>query len=507
MAVIFYDGFDKYGPSGETNPSVPALITQYWNAVGDNGVEITDPLTVDGKYAIFFGSTAGHWISKTLPGTFSRLIGGFRFITDGVGNHTTYLFKFLDVGTVQCNVIVNIDGTISVCNGDYGGTALGTSAISITQGSKHTIAFDIAFGSSAAYEIKLDGVTILSGSGNTKTTANSYATVFLLGNTTGFTGAAPVTCDDFYLFDTTGSTNNAILSTNPVIRTDFPISDSQTQFTNDGNILGFAYSATTQARQLSGDILYLRKYRANIDCTLNSLSWVANDTLSAAKIKPVVYSDSAGVPNTLLTTGPEIVGITEDITATAALTTPQNLTAAADYWVGFIIDTAAFWHQTVDGSVGNDGFIASNTYTSGAPGTAPVMTANESSVQLWGNCTGASANYQSVSVNPAAGDISSIDSSTPGDEDLYVFPNLPSSITTIYAMSVKGHVRKSDTGARTIDLRVKSGTTDDGGSNTGQTPGNTYQWLESYWEEDPDTSSAWTPSGVNASTAGIKIAS
>ncbi len=79
--------------------------------------------------------------------------------------------------------------------------------------------------------------------------------------------------------------------------------------------------------------------------------------------------------------------------------------------------------------------------------------------------------------------------------------------SAIYAVAVKGYIRKSDSGARTVDLRMKSGGTDSAGTNAGQAPATTYGWLDSFFETDPNTSAAWLPANLNAATSGYKVAS
>jgi hypothetical protein len=67
-------------------------------------------------------------------------------------------------------------------------------------------------------------------------------------------------------------------------------------------------------------------------------------------------------------------------------------------------------------------------------------------------------------------------------------------------------MRRSDSRARTVSLRCKSGSTDSGGSNTGQTPAaGSYTYLESYFDTDPNTAAAWSASEVNASLIGYHI--
>ena len=89
----------------------------------------------------------------------------------------------------------------------------------------------------AAYQVWLDGVSAFSSTGDTQPTANNYAN----GIAVALGAARGLTLDDLYLFDTTGTTNNAALLTSPRIETTFPASDSAVQFAFGAGILGRAW--------------------------------------------------------------------------------------------------------------------------------------------------------------------------------------------------------------------------------------------------------------------------
>ena len=56
-------------------------------------------------------------------------------------------------------------------------------------------------------------------------------------------------------------------------------------------------------------------------------------------------------------------------------------------------------------------------------------------------------------------------------------------------------------------MRCVSGGNDSAGSASGFTPGSTFGWVDTYLPLDPSTGVAWTGAGVNAATAGVKVAS
>ena len=527
--LIFMDGFDKYGPagtmttasSGGISASSPSLITlleagEWTTASNDSSFGVFDRLSVatglsgTGQSLSFSSASGGGniHIDKTLTTNYTRLIGGFRFQYN-LGDVNPY-FKFRDTTTAQCSVVFLNSGHIALYTGaGSGGTQVAISSVLIGVLATHYIEFDITFGSSASYQVWLDGSSIFSGTGNTISTANSYANAisFVSPGSNGTT----FIFDDFYLFDSTGSTNNAALLSSPRIETQFPNGDSQTQFTNNGTVIGNDYGdlvpqAGASTYSVSANTLFLMPVTPAVNMTLNNVSCMPDSTNGSANFKAVIYPDSGGSPNgeALIAVGTQVTGVTAGTILTGPFGSPPSLTGGTPYWIGFINDSSYTIAKT---DATNAGVEASNTYTSGAPGTCPSVTTGQANVQLWGNCTGSAVNWVSENKNPQIGDASSVTSSTVGNEDLYVFPALSTVPTAIYAAAVKGSVRKTDVGSRTVDLRMKSSSTDSAGTNAGQALATTYQWASSHFETDPNTSTAWTYSGINAATSGVKVAS
>jgi hypothetical protein len=257
---------------------------------------------------------------------------------------------------------------------------------------------------------------------------------------------------------------------------------------------------------MSGGELYLRKFTAPVSGTLNSISIMPSGTSSGANFKPAIYADNSGSPGTLLSTGSQVTGATALTAVTMPLTTPQSLTAGTNYWIGYVTDTSLAMQRDDNSSFStNAGYTASVTYTSAPPSTAPSMSSGQSSVQLWGNVTGMTTNYSETNEVPPGGDLSCVTSSTVGAEDRYSFGSLSSTPSNIAGVKVSAMLRKTDVGARTITIQLKSGSTEVTGSS--QSPAVSYAYYSSYQDTDPNTSAAWTASGVNSVTAGTKITS
>lgn len=90
--------------------------------------------------------------------------------------------------------------------------------------------------------------------------------------------------------------------------------------------------------------------------------------------------------------------------------------------------------------------------------------------------------------------------------DIWDYTTPGTTSTTIYGISVKTDAREDSGGAASISNIVKSGTTTDAA-----TPKNisidSYLPTINIWEEDPDTSSAWTVTGLTSAKFGIRYTS
>jgi hypothetical protein len=505
-ALVFSCGFDAFGAAGNVNAA--GVMAGDWSVSG-SAIAIVAPLSSTG-YAAQVGISTN--ITGMLPSSLTRVAGSLRFQINS-GNAVVGMWQFRNGTTAAFTLVFNgTSGAIELRTGTHIGTLLNSGG-SISLGTTHVLSFDITIGSSGAYAVYLDGngTALFAGTGNT---GNAQASV----NQTRIGAPAGVvvdmTYDDLALFDPADPAYNAsVLTSNVVVETSFPNGDAQTQFTNDGNVVwpsGIAangvYSTVAATISVTANSLFLLKVTPAANCTINSVSLLPGGTNSLAKTRGVVYSDSGGSPGSLLSSGTEIIGVTNGATQTLPLTTPQALAAGTPVWIGFITDSSLTLRQ-VDTTTALGRRIA-NTYTSGAPASAGAMTAGQSTLFLWGDCTGAAANAVSVMLNPPLGTAASqVRSATVGQEDLYTFPPLVTTPSTIYGAAVKGFVAKSDSGARTVSLHMKSGASDSTGSAPNQAMSTTNQWQRSFFDLDPATGLPWTQTTLNAARSGVSVAS
>jgi len=493
VAAVFTAGFDIYGPANSNASAVAAMLTAgEWTSAAGTAQQIVAPLSASGQ-ALVIG--AGGSLTKTIPTT-GRIIGGLRF-SSSLANFAGV--QFLDGASNQAGIVINSTGTIQLRNGVYfSGTSIAVSAASITANSTHYLEWDISFGNAAAYQVWLDGVSLFSGTGDTTATANNTISGFSLI----CSSAVVYTVDDLYVFDASGTANNAVLLTSPRIETTFPISDSAVQFAAGAAILGSAAQRTATTNAPVANSLLLRRFTPAVSGTLNSITVMPGATSAPALFRPVVYADSGGSPGTLMSTGATQTGVTSGTAKDLPLTTPQPLTAGTQYWLGYMTDTSVAMQQS---DAANGGYRAAATFGSGAPGTAPAMTAGQPTWLFWGNLSGTAVNYYEAAQQPPPGPYSYVFDATVGHEDLYGMSPLSASPGAVHTVAVKGYVQKSDSGTKTLSLRVKSGANDSGGSATGLAPGTSFGWLASYFATDPNTSAAWTGANLDAATAGIRV--
>jgi len=495
MATIFLDGFDKYGTPLTGVVSASQAFAE-WNGGqsthGPTGTVVSGLSAKGYAWQLTANSLSNGVIYRYLNGNKSRLIGGVRF---QIYSPTGLLIQFVDSSTVQCYINVLPTGYVALYNGS--GTLIKATTLPIiTNLITYYLEWDITFGSSASYSLYINGTSVVSGTGNTISSANSWAQIFALGVSYSGIGGY-VVVDDLYLFDTAGSTNNAVLLTSPVIETRYPSSDSSVAFAINAGTVNYMVGNGTALS--SSNQTYLIKIIPSVNCTINSISAVPNAG-SSANFKGVIYTDSSG-PHSLLSGGTQITGTTSGTALVLPLTTPQSLAAGTVYWIGFISDTGLSF--STNSSYPVTVVYTSSTYSSGPLATI-ASTTGAGNFCIWGNVT-PGVQYYEVSQVPPPGDISSITATSVGTSDLFGFPALTSNPTVIYSAGVKAYTRTITAGNRTVNLQISSSSVIGNGNTSNLMVTGSYLYLDSYFDTDPNTGAAWTQSNINAATSGIII--
>lgn len=512
----FIEGGDRYGGVGRAL-SIADLAGKWSNlavtAVGTSAVSIgVSPSLLGGGGALTMSLNSANFVvsaelSKNLIGNYARTIGGCVFQAS-LTTDTVHGWTFTDNFTDQLSLVVNSLGRFELRSGGYSGAIIATSGESVVNGSIHHVAWDFTFHATLGVaKVWLDNVlTTIDLSGvATCVSANNYFNI--LKTVVGaFTTAVSnsLTFDHFYSQFFLASGGSEVPPDSPFIDTEFGSVDVSVDFTPVTGVLGAASSLTTATNAPGANRLMLRKYTPDVNCTLDSIGLLPAASSGTVKAKGVAYSDNAGAPDSLLSSGTEVVGMVSGTILALPLTSPQSLTAGTPVWIGYITDTSIALHQE---DTGTEGYSAANTYASGAPGTAPGMTSGLASWLLWGNCTAMAHNWAVIDENPQLGSLSYVASSTVGAQDVFGVPAQPVVPQNIYTVAVSIVTAKVNAGTRTIDLQVVSGATTDAGDNPGQAPAVSIGWIESYYKTDPNTGLAWVPADLDAAYIGYKIAS
>jgi len=526
MAVQFIDGFDRYGVVGQylcssLNGSIDGNLAMNleWNQVPNvAGYLVTFIAGRFGGLGLNMVNTASTnsgspRCGRNLSGNISTLVFGVAFRVGLVGTAITAAgIVFADIGTDQLTVDINLNGFVEVRRGGVAGTVLATSTVAVAANTWHYLEGQVTIHNTAgAWNINLDGTPIMSATAqNTRSSANNYANQVALNYNSTSDGGTGVTWDDLYVFDTTGTINNAMRGDSRIDLL-LPTSNNTVQFTPSAVALGYWQLASTGGGSTStANQLYLHPVTPNQNMTINSISVFNPNTQVAMQMRPVIYGDTAGHAGTLLSTGGTLTGPAASQTTTMPLTTPQALTAGTQYWIGFMNDVVG---SNWTGANGNsNGWTATSTFASGAPGTAPTMTGSVTTRVVWGNCSTFSSNALAVAtLPPLLGPATPTNSrgyvadSTVGHEDLYNMADMPSTPLAVGTVKLSAIAMKADAGLRTIDLRISSGGTQSGGSNPGINPPSSPGYITSYFDVDPNTSAAWTGTALNAMLCGVII--
>lgn len=116
------------------------------------------------------------------------------------------------------------------------------------------------------------------------------------------------------------------------------------------------------------------------------------------------------------------------------------------------------------------------------------------------------SNYQNVD-DTTANDATDYNSSaTAGQKDTYAFTNLTTTGGAVYGVALNSRYQKSEGGTRTVRGLSRHGGVD--GTGPTFTPGaGSWEYRQDLLLTNPSTSSAWTPSEVNAAEFGMEVVS
>jgi len=202
MSLEFIDGFDHY--NNTTNLGRKWDTDSHANFTGGRfgGNAVADIGASNSKIALTQGQ---------LSAVVTRVMG-FAYRASSL-SYTGPVWTFMDASSEQCSLRLSTN-TLTF---NRGSTVLGTSPTVLVTGTWYYIEVKATIGSAGAFEVRVDGVTKISGTGNTQSTGNTSTNGIQLsvGDFSGFS----YTIDDVYILNSSGSTNNTFLGDCRVLTT------------------------------------------------------------------------------------------------------------------------------------------------------------------------------------------------------------------------------------------------------------------------------------------------
>lgn len=272
MALEFMDGFDHYNGG--------AIAGRKWDT-GSN---------VNSFTAGRFGGNAANLLTQavvlTLTAQQTRVVG-FAFQFTGAG--ANIVCQFMDSGTNQVELRLDASRHFVVTRN---GTVLTTGATVYTLNTWYYVEFKAKIDpATGTYEVRVNGATEITGSGNTRNTANSTCNGLRFGP-----GAGTNIIDDLYVLNTSGSVNSDFLGECRIITT-LPNADNTT--TPGTNKTWTPNAGTTHSTQVdetnpNDDTDYISSATAGQVDTFQYPDITATGTIAGVQVNLCDRKDDAG---------------------------------------------------------------------------------------------------------------------------------------------------------------------------------------------------------------------
>jgi len=154
-------------------------------------------------------------------------------------------------------------------------------------------------------------------------------------------------------------------------------------------------------------------------------------------------------------------------------------------------------------------FDGSGSFNNTFAGIVKVETLLPNGNGTYSNMTGSDGNStdnyllvdNNASIPPSTTEY--VGSATEGDKDTYAMSDL-SGTPTVIGVQTSVYAAKSDTGAKYMRTVIRSGSTDYTGTSKALAD-SVYVSIDEHYDSDPNTSSAWTYSGVNSLEVGQEV--
>jgi hypothetical protein len=480
MACIFAESFDPYAALSD-------MTTGQWIAANGSLNTANSAFGVGRYYTLTSTASTATFSSASNEAT---VYGSIR-LQQPSGTSTQYsALTLTDGGTAQCTIRWNSDGSIGLYSGGPAGTLLQTYAGIFTPGTWHGYQFKVVISNTVgSIEIRMDGSTT---NAITKTGVNTR-----LGTTNAFVNGISLIVatvqgfiDDLFLNSTSG---NAPTSWPGDVRAvqQVPVATTSKNFDCVPN--NTALTVTINNTNV-GPISAVYRSFVPPPCTVASVSFQMNSNYTG-NVKVAIFDATGpgGTPGTSLGSA----SVTNPTTSTniATFGSPIPLNGNTTYYVGYNQDGAATYR-----GLSVTGYIASVPYGS-FPTNNPAVTSSTTGIPMavLAITTDNTAGIQELIQD---GDTSYVYTSTI-EEDKYSMSPIATTYSVV-AMQYFACYKRSDVGARTMQLSVAANGSSDTALFTDAAINTSYTYKFKTLENDP-TGAAWTPTNVNSAIVGIAV--
>lgn len=501
-AWAWADSFDPYAATTDATAG-------YW----DSGTLTNMTLTAGrfaGSQAIILGSATLNQVylakSSATNDAIHHLTVAFRQTGALSGTNIGGSFQFLDGTTGQCAICFRSDGTILLTSGSPVGATLATYAGAVSaQNTWTAFEFEVIISNTVGrFRARKNGSTsddFDSGATlNTRPGANSYANKLQITQNVGVTTQQ---LDDL-IWRSDAASVPWIGDVRIIARA--PATDVSVQFSRSQSSIQQVISTTTSgytgpiANQIWA-VPIIPTYPGQLSALLASFG-----VAITGRVNMALYDNSgpvgsgitaAGSPGALLAQATQLTNPGIGLQS-FTLATPYTITQGTRYWLAMFSD--ANISSAIAGAA-----LQTSTQINATYGAFP---ASISGSGLTGNHTGFS--YLGIQYNPTNSSMVSeaqqdaatsyVYDSTPGHADFYGLAPLSITPQAVFGVTTRMFVQKSDAGARSGAVQLKSG-----GTTVQSTPAalsSSWGWMWRVDQLDPATGSAWTPAGVNNAQMG-----
>jgi len=497
MAWIVGDSFDYYATLTDLGRSVwdsasPGSGAGF--ATGTPGTRFNA-----GQAIHFTGLSAATFLTKTIPTNESTLFVAVAFYRSGALSGTTaeFAFNLRDGATNQCSIVFESSGKIVLKSGSESGTVLATYTGAFAQDVwTHFQIRVVINNTTGSITVRKNGQTsdTFTATGlNTRVTANNYVNfinVYSFGNNN-------VNIDDLLFYSGTAPAPNDWIGD---VRATCLMAVGDTA---QKQMVPLAAAITVGTGSSSGNVSFAANtlwmtgpFSLGRGGVLQKITITSTGALSG-NFKLALYANDGvgGYPGTYL--GESAVVTSLIAGANDFLFSGLSLAASRTYYLAWLADAT----PTLLAQSTATKYSVGRTYSAGFPATAPVGMATTVN-PLYG-LVAFSGNATMVGELIANGDTDYVAGLNVNDADLYDMDDLAATPLAVIGVVSKVYIKKSDAGARSGQVLVKSGATQVGGTDT--VLSSTYTYFSRVDATDPNTGVAWTPAAVNVLQVGQKV--